>query len=70
MRKIVKQAFDVELQDPVVLPAPLTRNTHGIQSRFARSVTVGVRQEDGFQFRLNRLLDHHLRNPVADSGHT
>jgi len=70
MRKIVKQSFDVELQDPIIFPAPLTRDAHGIQGRFSRPVTVRVRQEDGFQFRLNHLFDHHLRDPIADSGHT
>jgi len=70
MRKIVKQPFDVELQNPVIFPAPFTRDAHGVQSRSSRPVTVRVRQEDGFQFRLNHLFDHHLRDPIADSGHT
>src|SRR3984893_19132719 len=38
MRKIVKQPFDVELQDPIIFPAPLTRDAYGVQSRFSRPV--------------------------------
>jgi hypothetical protein len=70
MRKIVKQSLDVEFQNPIIFPAPLTRDAHGVQSRLSRSVAVRVRQEDGFQFRLNHLFDHRLRDPITDGGHT
>src|SRR5271157_3124989 len=40
MRKIVKQPFDVELEHPVVLPAPLTRDPYSIQGRLSRPVPV------------------------------
>ena len=41
----VEETFDVELQDPVVLPAPLAGNPHGIQRRLARPVAIRVRPE-------------------------
>jgi len=34
MRKIVKQAFDVEFQNPIVLPAPLTRHPTASRADF------------------------------------
>ena len=70
MRKIIKQTSYVELQNPIVFPAPLARDPNRIQSRFSRSVAVGVWQEYGIQIRLNQLFDHHLRDSIADRGHT
>ena len=70
MRKIIKQTSYVELQNPIVFPAPLARDPNRIQSRFSRSVAVGVWQEYGIQIRLNQLFDHHLRDSIADRGHS
>jgi site-specific DNA recombinase len=42
VRKIVEQPFDVKLQNPIIFPASLARDSDRIQSRFARSVAVGV----------------------------
>ena len=36
----------------------------------SRPTAVGVRQEDSIKFRLDGLLDHHLRNPLAHGGHS
>lgn len=69
VRKIVKQPFDVEFHNPVILPAPLTRHANGIQSRFSWPVAVGVWQKEGIQIRLNHLLYHHLRDPIAIVPH-
>lgn len=41
---IVEQSLDVELQNPIVLPAPLSRHAYGIESRFTGSVAVIARQ--------------------------
>ena len=38
VRDVVEQTFDIELQNPVILPATLARNAYRIQSRFSRSV--------------------------------
>src|SRR6266436_1450485 len=53
-----------------MFPAPLTRDPHRVQSRFSRSVAVGVVQEYRIEIRLNQLLDHHLRDSIAHRGHT
>ena len=70
MRDIIEQTFDVELYNPVILPASLTRDANCIQRRFTRSVAVGVLQEYGIEIRLNNLFDDHLRDSIAHSGHT
>src|ERR1700681_1026710 len=67
---MTQQSSQRELKNPVILPAPLTRDPHGVQSRFSRSVTIGVRQEDRIEIRLYQLFDNHLRDAIADSGHT
>lgn len=64
VRKVVEQPLDVELKDPIVLPASLARHSYCIQGRFTRPVAIGVRQKDRFQVRLDQLFDHHLRDPV------
>jgi hypothetical protein len=46
MIDVVKQALDVKLQNPVILPAPLSRGPYGIQSRFIRPVAVRVWKKD------------------------
>jgi hypothetical protein len=67
---VVEQAFYVEFQYPIILPAPLTRDTHGVQGRLSRPVAVRIWKEDRIQIRFNQLFDHHLRDTVAHSGHT
>src|ERR1022692_4892214 len=52
-----------------MFPTPLTRHSYSLQSRFARSVTVGIRQEYGFHVALNQLFDHHLCDTIAHRGH-
>ena len=46
---LVKQPLDVELQDPVIFPAPLTRDAHGVRSGDEGSVmkTERVRGRGG-----------------------
>jgi hypothetical protein len=70
VRDIIEQTFDVELYNPVILPASLTRDANCIQRRFTRSVAVGVLQEYGIEIRLNDLFDDHLRDSIAHSGNT
>src|SRR5260370_42508580 len=70
VREVVKQAFDVEVENPVVPPTPFTCDAYSIQRRFSRPVAIGVRQEDRIQLRLTQLLDYHLCDSIADSGHT
>src|SRR4029077_4693855 len=58
MWKIVKQPFDVEFKDPIILPAPLTRCSDGVQCRLSRPVTVGVRKKERIKRALLRSPDH------------
>lgn len=53
---VVEQSFDVELYNPIVLPAPLSRDAYGIESRFAGSVAIGIRQKDWVESQLNQCL--------------
>src|SRR4030095_10902424 len=65
-----EQTFDVELQNPVVSPAALTRDTDGIEGRFSRPIAIRVRQKDWIQIRLDKLLHNHLSHAISYSGHT
>ena len=69
MVDIIKQTFDIELQDPIIFPAPFTRNAHGIKRRFLRPVAIGVCQEYLVQIRLNELFDNHLSDSISYSWH-
>lgn len=66
---IVEQSLDVELQNPIVLPAPLSRHAYGIESRFTGSVAVRIRQKDCVESRLNQLFDNRLCHAVCHGGH-
>lgn len=39
VRDIVEQTLDIKLENPVIFPAPLTRDPYGIECRFSRPVT-------------------------------
>jgi hypothetical protein len=67
---VVKQALDVKFQDPVTLPASLSRDPNCIQRRFIRPVAIGICQEDWVQDRLNHQLNHHLCHAIRYSRHT
>src|SRR5713101_1726528 len=70
MADFVEQLSDVELQNPIDMPAPLSRRFHGIQGRLPRPVAIGVRQEDGFHVRLESHFDDRLRHAICYRGHT
>jgi hypothetical protein len=42
---VVKQAFNVKFQNPIVFPAPLARHSNGIQCRLSRPIAVRVCQK-------------------------
>jgi len=66
---VVKQTFDVEFQNPVVIPATLSRHPDSIERRFPGPIAIGVRQEYRVQVRFDHLLDNHLRHPVGHGWH-
>src|ERR1700740_951107 len=67
---IVEQTFYVELENPIVSPATLTRDTYGIESRFSRSIAIRVCQKDWIQTRLDQLLHNRLSYAICYGGHT
>ncbi len=42
---VVEQTFDVKFQNPVVIPATLSRHSDSIEGRFPGPIAIGVRQE-------------------------
>ena len=64
-----EQTADVELQNPVILPAPLARYAYGIQLTLVRPISIGIRQKDRLYFSFHDLLDHHLGHTICYSGH-
>lgn len=67
---IVEEPFDVQVNNPVVVPATLACLPYRLMSRFPWSVTVGIRVEVILQFRLQYLLGHHLGYAVSNRGDT
>jgi hypothetical protein len=67
---VVEQTFDVELENPVVLPAPLARDANSIERRFSRPIAIGVCQKYWVQVRLNELFDNHLGHSIRYGWHT
>src|SRR5262249_22503583 len=66
---IIEWTFDIKLEDPLIFPASLTRNTHSIERRFLRPVAIGVYQEYLVQIRLDELFDNHLSNSISYRRH-
>jgi hypothetical protein len=67
---MIQQTFYVELENPIISPATLTRDTYGIESRFSRSITIRVCQKDWIQIRLDELLHNCLSHAICYGGHT
>src|SRR5204862_5017352 len=57
----------VEIEHPVVPPAPLTSLAHGIDRRFAGPVAIGVGVEHRLQPRLQVATGNFLSDSVSDS---
>ena len=64
----VKELLHVQVNDPVVPPAPFPAFRHGIQGASPGPVPVGVRVEPRLHRRLQPGRDHGLRYPVANGG--
>ena len=65
----VEELLDVEIDHPVVFPAPLPAHLHRVQGRLLRPVAIRVRVEPGFR-PLSEVHGHHrLGDPVCDSRH-
>jgi hypothetical protein len=46
MIEVIEQSPDVELYNPVVVPAAASGDGNGLQRRFPRPITVGIIAED------------------------
>jgi hypothetical protein len=62
----VKEALDIQVKDPVVLPTPLTGDSHRPDGRLLWPISIGVRMEVFFQNRLQVSLDYRLGDAVCD----
>ena len=66
-RHRVEELADVEINHPVLLPAPFPARADGIQRSALAPVAVGVIMEDGLRPGFQRHGGHCLRHPVAHS---
>src|SRR3954468_24712100 len=68
MIEIVKEPFDIQIDDPVRTPAPLPGRRYRVQGRLAGAIPVRVVMETRLDQRLQMHLDDHLRHPISDRG--
>ena len=62
----IEEAFDVEIQYPVVLPAPTPCHVQRLMGRSARTVAVESLWKCSSTFGSKYRLDHHLGDSVRD----
>jgi hypothetical protein len=70
MIEIVEQASDVELDDPIVVPAAAPGNGDCRQCRLSRPITIGVIAEHRIKLWLKPHLHRRLRDPIGYCRHT
>ena len=69
-RHFVEELLDVEIDRPVVLPAPLPACLERVMGRASRPIAIGVGVKPRFR-PLPQIRGHHrLRDPVCDRRHT
>src|SRR5208283_2012917 len=66
----VEKGLDVQIKNPVVPPAPLSRHPKGILGRFSRPVPIGVWMKALLQLRLYAPFHHRLGVAVRDRRYT
>ena len=64
--EIVKEAFDIQIDHPVLTSAALTCDTHRIQRGLAGTIPIRVRMEMWFYKRFQHQLHDHLSDPIGD----
>jgi site-specific DNA recombinase len=65
----VEERLDVQINHPVVSPAPPSACRDRVQRRTIRPVAVGIRVEDRFELSLQMPGHDRLRDSVRDRGH-
>jgi hypothetical protein len=68
-RHLVEELLDVEIDRPVVLPAPLPACRERVMGRLARPVAIGVGVKPVVRPFLQVHGHHRLRDPVGDRRH-
>ena len=70
MVDVVEQGLDVELDDPVILPASPPDDAYCVQGGIPWTVAVRVAVKHRLEYRLKDLLDHGLRDSIRHRRHT
>src|SRR5215218_755420 len=68
-RHLIEELLDVEIDHPVVLPAPRPTRRDRVMGRLARPVAIGVRVKPVVRPRLQMHGHDRLRDPVGDRRH-
>ena len=68
-RHLIEELLDVEIDHPVVLPAPLPACRERLMGRLARPVAIGVRVKPMVRPFLQMPGHDRLRDPVGDRRH-
>src|SRR5215211_2830136 len=68
-RHLIEELLDVEIDHPVVLPAPRPTRRDRVMGRLARPVAVGVRVKPVVRPRLQMHGHDRLRDPIGDRRH-
>lgn len=66
---VVEEPFDVELNDPVVPPAALSHDTHGIQGGSPWTIAIRIGMKQRVQPRFQQQLRCCLGHPVGHRRH-
>jgi hypothetical protein len=64
VRDVVEEALDIQVQHPVIPPAPLPGSPHRLRRGLGRPVSVAVRMKERVQFGFQLPLHHHLGHPI------
>jgi hypothetical protein len=67
MRNGIKEGSDIQIDDPVSLPAAFPCHAYRIKRRTSGSIAVGVAVEHGFHQRLQDHLGDRLRHAIGNS---
>src|SRR5271166_705313 len=70
MIDLIESRLDVELDHPVILPAPLSSDSNGLLRRPSRPISIGIWMKDRVECWLDDSLDDSLCDPIRHSGNT
>src|SRR2546426_1544242 len=68
MRDGIKERFDIQVDDPVRLPAPLPRYSYRIERAPTGSIAIRVLMENRLHLGLEHHLHDRLRHSIGDGG--